>query len=76
MRRTVRHLTVTAGAGNGGPAKLTAAQLEVAVLDRRRPKRAFRLSTRSALRRLPGDVATPELVQDPPPARQHAPSVP
>src|SRR5206468_5484445 len=29
---------VTAGAGNGGPSQLTAQQLEVAVLDRRRPK--------------------------------------
>src|SRR3569832_162688 len=33
---------VTAGAGNGGPSQLTSEQLEVAVLDRRRPKRAFR----------------------------------
>src|SRR3954464_2029712 len=33
---------VTAGSsGNGGPSQLTSKQLEVAVLDRRRPKRAF-----------------------------------
>jgi proteasome alpha subunit len=47
---------VTAGAGNGGSAgRLTAAQLEVAVLDRRRPKRAFRRVVGSALRTLLGD---------------------
>ena len=38
---------------------LTAAQLEVAVLDRRRPKRAFRRITGSALRTLLGDEADP-----------------
>jgi proteasome alpha subunit len=47
---------VTAGSGNGGSAgRLTAAQLEVAVLDRRRPKRAFRRVVGSALRTLLGD---------------------
>ena len=47
---------VTAGSGNGGGAgRLTAAQLEVAVLDRRRPKRAFRRVVGSALRTLLGD---------------------
>jgi proteasome alpha subunit len=46
---------VTAGSGNGGPARLTAAQLEVALLDRRRPKRAFRRITGAALRTLLGD---------------------
>src|SRR6476469_246152 len=45
---------VTAGAGNGGPARLTGAQLEVAVLDRRRPKRAFRRVTGAALHSLLG----------------------
>src|ERR671916_609879 len=39
-------------AGNGGPALLSAEQLEVAVLDRRRPKRAFRRITGAALRPL------------------------
>jgi proteasome alpha subunit len=67
---------VTAGAGNGGPAKLTGAQLEVAVLDRRRPKRAFRRITGSALRRLLGDDPTPDVVDDAPPTSAHAPSVP
>jgi proteasome alpha subunit len=45
---------VTAGNG-GGAGRLTAAQLEVAVLDRRRPKRAFRRVVGSALRTLLGD---------------------
>jgi proteasome alpha subunit len=66
---------VTAGAGNGGPAKLTAAQLEVAVLDRRRPKRVFRRITGSALRRLLGDEATPDVVEDAPGTGAHAPTV-
>jgi proteasome alpha subunit len=45
---------VTAGAsGNGGaPTQLSAEQLEVAVLDRRRPKRAFRRVVGAALRSL------------------------
>jgi proteasome alpha subunit len=44
----------TAGNGNGSgtPALLGAAQLEVAVLDRGRPKRAFRRVAGAALRRL------------------------
>jgi proteasome alpha subunit len=69
---------VTAGSGNGGPAQLTAAQLEVAVLDRRRPKRAFRRITGSALRTLLGDEATPDVTADAPAtaAHLHAPSVP
>jgi proteasome alpha subunit len=37
-------------AGNGGPTTLSAEQLEVAVLDRRRPKRAFRRVVGAALR--------------------------
>jgi proteasome alpha subunit len=45
---------VTAGAGNGGQTQLTAAQLEVAVLDRRRPKRAFRRIVGAALRNVLG----------------------
>jgi proteasome alpha subunit len=66
----------TAGSGNGGPAKLSAAQLEVAVLDRRRPKRAFRRITGSALRTLLGDEATPDATADAPAVVHHAPSVP
>src|SRR5215212_5675696 len=67
---------VTAGATNGGPTRLTAAQLEVAVLDRRRPKRAFRRVTGSALRRLLGDEATPDATADAPVTSAHAPSTP
>jgi proteasome alpha subunit len=62
-------------AGNGAAAQLTAAQLEVAVLDRRRPKRAFRRVTGSALRTLLGDEATPDATADAP-APHHPPSVP
>ncbi len=46
---------VTAGAANGGPTQLTSAQLEVAVLDRGRPKRAFRRIVGAALRTLLGE---------------------
>jgi proteasome alpha subunit len=66
---------VTAGATNGGPTRLTAAQLEVAVLDRRRPKRAFRRVVGSALRTLLGDeVPAPDTREEP--ATTHTPSVP
>ena len=60
---------VTAGATNGGPTRLTAAQLEVALLDRRRPKRAFRRITGAALRTLLGDEAAPT-----PGTARHAPT--
>jgi proteasome alpha subunit len=67
---------VTAGSGNGGAGRLTAAQLEVAVLDRRRPKRAFRRVTGAALRSLLGDEGpAPEAREDDGTAA-HAPSVP
>src|SRR5918998_1415016 len=66
----------TSGSSNGGPARLTGAQLEVAVLDRRRPKRAFRRITGSALRTLLGDEATPDATEDAPATTAHAPSVP
>ena len=65
---------VTAGSGNGGATTLTAAQLEVAVLDRRRPKRAFRRVTGAALSSLlGGQEAAPEAET---PTAAHAPSVP
>jgi proteasome alpha subunit len=65
---------VTSGSGNGGPTRLTAAQLEVAVLDRRRPKRAFRRVVGSALRTLLGDeVPAPDAREGNTAA--HAPSV-
>ena len=47
----------TAGAAGGGPARLAAQQLEVAVLDRRRPKRAFRRIVGAALQTLLGGDA-------------------
>jgi proteasome alpha subunit len=69
---------VTAGATNGGPTRLTAAQVEVAVLDRRRPKRAFRRVVGSALRTLLGDESpAPDAREaEPNAAGHHAPSVP
>jgi proteasome alpha subunit len=65
---------VTAGSGNGGATTLTAAQLEVAVLDRRRPKRAFRRVTGAALHSLLGGKAGPDEAEMRTAA--HAPSVP
>jgi proteasome alpha subunit len=69
-----------AGAGNGAPTQLTGAQLEVAVLDRRRPKRAFRRVVGAALSRLLGDEATAETeaaaeTETAAAAHTHAPSV-
>jgi proteasome alpha subunit len=65
---------VTAGSGNGGATTLTSAQLEVAVLDRRRPKRAFRRITGAALRSLLGEDSTDTHGETHTAA--HAPSVP
>jgi proteasome alpha subunit len=64
-------------AGNGGPALLSAEQLEVAVLDRQRPKRAFRRITGAPLRTLldrseGGAAAGGEQPQ----TAAHSPSVP
>ncbi|HZH19390.1 MAG TPA: proteasome subunit alpha [Geodermatophilus sp.] len=65
-------------AGNGGPALLSAEQLEVAVLDRRRPKRAFRRVLGAALRPLleqqESDGAA--VGGEEPHTAAHAPSVP
>jgi proteasome alpha subunit len=47
-------------AGNGSNSQLTAEQLEVAVLDRRRAKRAFRRVVGAALRNLLGDGGAAE----------------
>jgi proteasome alpha subunit len=55
--------------GNGNGQLLTAAQLEVAVLDRRRPKRAFRRVVGSALGSLLGDRSAGEA---PPEGATHA----
>jgi proteasome alpha subunit len=68
---------VTAGSGNGGASRLTAEQLEVAVLDRRRPKRAFRRVVGASLRTLLGDEAgAPEAEETAAPTSAHARSVP
>ncbi len=71
---------VTAGAGNGGQAQLSAQQLEVAVLDRRRPKRAFRRVVGAALRSLldggDGGEGAAEAAEGATAAHAHAPSVP
>jgi proteasome alpha subunit len=83
---------VTAGgSGNGGPTQLTAEQLEVAVLDRRRPKRAFRRVVGAALHNLLADgedaeapepreaqtaAQTPSVAQPGTPAGLGAPSSP
>ena len=67
----------TVGSGNGGPTRLAAEQLEVAVLDRRRPKRAFRRVVGSALRTLLGDESpAPDERPEAPATTAHAPSVP
>jgi proteasome alpha subunit len=66
---------VTAGSGNGGAARLTAAQLEVALLDRRRPKRAFRRVVGAALRTLLGDEEPALDAREAEAAPSHAPSV-
>lgn len=63
--------------GNGGPALLSAEQLEVAVLDRRRPKRAFRRLLGAALRPLLEQQADGAVVEgEEPHTAAHAPSVP
>jgi proteasome alpha subunit len=49
LRLAVRGL---ASAGDGAARELTAAQLEVAVLERSRPRRAFRRISGAALERL------------------------
>jgi proteasome alpha subunit len=71
---------VTAGAGNGGPTQLTSEQVEVAVLDRRRPKRAFRRIVGAALRSLLGEQGGDQTGEPAPQgataAHGHAPSHP
>ncbi|WNV77766.1 proteasome subunit alpha [Geodermatophilus sp. DSM 44513] len=66
-----------ATAGNGSPGLLSAEQLEVAVLDRRRAKRAFRRITGAALRSMlerSDDVAV--VTGEEPHTAAQAPSVP
>jgi len=64
-------------ANGGGHEQLPAEQLEVAVLDRRRPKRAFRRVVGSALRALLADEPAPVAGEIPAEvAATHAPSAP
>ena len=63
--------------GNGGSTLLSAEQLEVAVLDRRRPKRAFRRITGAALRPLLDRQEESAAVGgEEPHTAAHSPSVP
>ncbi|RZU31705.1 proteasome subunit alpha [Blastococcus saxobsidens] len=64
----------TAGSQQGGHARLSAEQLEVAVLDRRRPKRAFRRVVGAALHTLLGDGAPTTAAA--PETHAHTPSHP
>jgi proteasome alpha subunit len=66
--------TVSPVTANGGPSLLGAEQLEVAVLDRRRPKRAFRRVVGAALRSLLGEEGTAQATEET--TAVHAPSVP
>jgi proteasome alpha subunit len=64
-------------ANGGGHQQLPAEQIEVAVLDRRRPKRAFRRVVGAALRALLADEPAPEETTTPAEAAAtHAPSAP
>ena len=77
--RALSAVSPATAANGGGHDQLPAEQLEVAVLDRRRPKRAFRRVTGAALRRLlsdgPADVPVPS-EGGPAPVHEHAPSAP
>ena len=77
--RALSAVSPATAANGGGHHQLPAEQLEVAVLDRRRPKRAFRRISGAALRNLLSGEATPP--EDPTqPAVEavhvHAPSAP
>jgi proteasome alpha subunit len=75
--RALSAVSPATSANGGGHDQLTAEQLEVAVLDRRRPKRAFRRVVGAALRNLlsdgPGEVVEQPGVEG---AHAHAPSAP
>ncbi|HEV7726242.1 MAG TPA: proteasome subunit alpha [Modestobacter sp.] len=72
--RALSAVSPATSANGGGLDQLPAEQLEVAVLDRRRPKRAFRRVGGAALRTLLADepAAAPE--EEPSHAHEHAPS--
>ncbi|WP_138757785.1 proteasome subunit alpha [Modestobacter altitudinis] len=63
-------------ANGGGHEQLPAEQIEVAVLDRRRPKRAFRRVVGAALAALLADQPAPEEAAPAEVATGHAPSAP
>jgi proteasome alpha subunit len=77
LRVGVRALSAVSpamSANAGGLDQLPAEQLEVAVLDRRRPKRAFRRVVGAALRGLLADEPAATPVEEPSHAHEHAPS--
>jgi proteasome alpha subunit len=77
LRVGVRALSAVSpamSANAGGLDQLPAEQLEVAVLDRRRPKRAFRRVVGAALRGLLADEPAETPVEEPSHAHEHAPS--
>jgi proteasome alpha subunit len=76
--RALSAVSPVTAANGGGHDQLPAEQIEVAVLDRRRPKRAFRRIVGAALRSLLADEPTPEepAVSPAEAASTHAPSAP
>ena len=77
--RALSAASASTQANGGGHASLPAEQLEVAVLDRRRPKRAFRRIVGAALRGLlSDDTAADDAVtgETTPEAPNHLPSAP
>ncbi|GAB3345644.1 proteasome subunit alpha [Modestobacter lapidis] len=76
--RALSAVSPATAANGGGHDQLPAEQLEVAVLDRRRPKRAFRRVVGVALRSLLGDESAAAAEDEPAAeaAHVHAPSTP
>ncbi|HKT04577.1 MAG TPA: proteasome subunit alpha [Rugosimonospora sp.] len=74
LRLAVESLASVGGEG-GNPRTMTASQLEVAVLDRHRPGRAFRRITGAALEALLAPPAAAE-IEAPPPAIEAGPAEP
>jgi proteasome alpha subunit len=69
-------VSASIAANGGGDQQLAAEQLEVAVLDRRRPKRAFRRVVGAALAALIADQPAPDEAAPAEAAAGHAPSAP
>jgi proteasome alpha subunit len=76
--RALSAVSPATATNGGGHDQLPAEQIEVAVLDRRRPKRAFRRVVGAALRNLLSDEPAPADVDEPvaAAAHTHAPSAP